>query len=48
MHLVDNGVPLRVIKYLLGHNSVKTTEVYLNISKHYLKEVKSPFDGLNS
>ena len=45
-HLVDNGIPLHVVKDLLGHNSIKTTEVYLHISQHYLKEVKSPLDGL--
>ena len=45
-HLVDNGVPLHVVKDLLGHESIKTTEVYLHISQHYLKEVKSPLDGL--
>lgn len=46
-HLVDNGVPLHVVKDLLGHNSIKTTEVYLHISKNYLNKVKSPLEQLD-
>jgi integrase/recombinase XerD len=44
--LVDNGVPLPIIKDLLGHNSIKTTEVYLHISNKFRKEFKSPLDIL--
>ena len=46
-HLVDTGVPLHVVKDLMGHNSIKTTEVYLHLSKTYLQEVKSPLDTLD-
>jgi integrase/recombinase XerD len=45
--LVDNGVPLPIIKDLLGHNSIKTTEVYLHISNKFRKEFKSPLDDLD-
>jgi site-specific recombinase XerD len=45
--LVDNGVPLPIIKDLLGHNSIKTTEVYSHISNKFRKEFKSPLDDLD-
>ncbi len=46
-HLVEDGVPLHVVKDLLGHSSIKTTEIYLHISDRYRKQLKSPLDGLN-
>lgn len=45
-HSIENGVPLHVVKDLLGHNSLKTTEVYLHISDKFRKEIKSPLDEL--
>jgi integrase/recombinase XerD len=46
-HLVDNNVPLYVVKDLLGHQSLETTQVYLHISDKMRKDIKSPLDGLN-
>ncbi len=46
-HLVERGVPLHVVQELLGHTSLKTTEIYLHISNKFRKELKSPLDDLN-
>jgi site-specific recombinase XerD len=46
-HAIENNVPLHVVKELLGHNSIKTTEVYLHISNKFRKEFKSPLDDLD-
>jgi len=46
-HLVEKGIPLHVVQDLLGHASIKTTEIYLHISNKFRKELKSPLDDLN-
>lgn len=45
-HLLERGVNLRYIQSLLGHNSIKTTEIYTHISKQNLKKIASPLDFL--
>jgi len=45
-NLMNNGVNLRYIRALLGHNNVSTTESYPSISIEELKKIKSPLDYL--
>jgi len=45
-HLHEAGVPLHAIKDLLGHNSIKTTEIYLHLSNKFLQQIQSPLDFL--
>ncbi len=45
-HLIEKRVPLHVVQELLGHNSIKTTEIYLHISNKFRAALKSPLDDL--
>lgn len=42
-HLLEKGTNLRVIQRLLGHSSIRTTQIYTQVSKTYLMKVESPF-----
>lgn len=41
-YLLENGVDIRIIKDIAGHNNIKTTEGYTHVSKKLLNQVKLP------
>lgn len=41
-HLLENGVDVRYVQELLGHASIKTTQVYTKVTNPSLKNIKSP------
>ena len=43
-HWMEAGLPLFVLKRLLGHTSLSTTSKYLHVSREHLAKIKSPLD----
>ncbi|MCD6200218.1 MAG: tyrosine-type recombinase/integrase [Bacteroidales bacterium] len=46
-HLLDSGVDIRIIQELLGHSSIKTTEIYTHVSRKNIMGINGPFEKLN-
>jgi site-specific recombinase XerD len=47
-HLHDTGTDIRTIQVLLGHSSIRTTQVYTQVSAQKVSRVKSPLSMLGT
>lgn len=45
-HLLEQGTDIRFIQELLGHNDIKTTFIYTEVSNKSLRKIISPLDNL--
>lgn len=45
-HSVEAGVDINLIQRLAGHNSVRTTNIYLHISHNHISKINSPINQI--
>jgi integrase/recombinase XerD len=45
-HLLEQGTDIRFIQELLGHGSVRTTEIYTHVSRKQIATLRSPIDAM--
>ena len=43
-HLMDGGTDTVIVQKMLGHKSIKTTQIYLHVSTKNLRNVKNTID----
>ncbi len=43
-HLVEQGIDIHIIREILGHNDIRSTQIYTHISSPNIINIKNPFD----
>lgn len=43
-HLLENGVDVRYVQELLGHQNIRTTQLYTKVTNASIKRIKSPLE----
>ena len=41
-HLLENGTDIRYVQSLLGHNNIRTTQLYTQVTHNAIRKIESP------
>jgi len=44
-HLLEEGVDIRYVQELLGHNNIRTTQIYTHVTAPQIRNIKSPLSS---
>ena len=47
-HLLESGADIHTVQKLMGHNDIRTTEVYLHLRKDAISSTESPLEALKA
>ena len=47
-HMLELGTDIRVLQALLGHRSIRTTQLYVQVSTQRIARTQSPLDVLST
>lgn len=45
--MLEHGTNIRKLQVMLGHNNLKTNEIYTHVMDKYFNDITSPLDVLN-
>lgn len=46
-HLLEDGTDIRYVQKLLGHQNIRTTQLYTQVTVHALQKIKSPIEQVS-